>query len=643
MQEGDVIDGRYRVEKKLGQGGMGQVFRGHDGKLDKQVAIKVLYPNTPDQIIKRFHAEAKALAALNHPNIMTVQDFGHAENGQLYLIMDFIQGDSLSTHIETRGAQTFFDCLPIFERICRGLRYAHMNNVLHRDIKPSNVMIASDRTPEDAVKLVDFGLAKQQDKEFDLTKPGSAMGSPPYMSPESVHGQATDARSDIYSLGCTMFEMMTGRPPFQGDTAFHTMTMHINRLAPTLAEVSGKNFEEDVEYFVEKCLKKNPDERYQDMDELIAELNAVTDRLMHRRQSSLESLASGVYASGSHLQGRMKNADQVYKILLKSIGVLGAVPVAAFVVLLLRPAPTIETTAPDETINEIVHEADRINSKEKSQVVADDGTSAGITTVSVPGSGGEYCEIFGKLTDTQLIQQLKPYEKRKAFSLRELEVSDAGFDRILSLNVESLSLRQMKVDDELIARIANMKKLTSLSLVECGEFPPRFLRHFKKRKLVALEFDIGKNNNHPGPAIAEIDSLRAISLSKGQINRSDVQAIVRRLPVQILVFKECTFSDDSFADLSLCKTLVMTGSSSCTLTPRQFEDFASIPNLTAIDLHNTNLNDSTLKLFHRSKKLKMASFPSTAVTPAGIKALKEALPNLKDIATLSGSAVEELY
>lgn len=125
MREGDVIDGRYRVDKMLGQGGMGQVFKGHDQVLNKTVAIKVLFPNTPDLIIKRFHAEAVALGQLKHPNILSVQHFGQSDGGVLYLVTDFIQGESLSAIIETRGAQTFFDVLPIFERICRGLRNAH--------------------------------------------------------------------------------------------------------------------------------------------------------------------------------------------------------------------------------------------------------------------------------------------------------------------------------------------------------------------------------------------------------------------------------------------------------------------------------------------------------------------------------------
>ncbi|MDZ4837529.1 MAG: serine/threonine-protein kinase [Candidatus Melainabacteria bacterium] len=198
MREYEVIDGRYRVDKRIGQGGMGQVFEGHDQVLDKTVAIKVLFPNTSDSVIKRFHAEAVALGQLKHPNILSVQHFGQSNDGVLYLVTDFIQGESLNDIIENRGAQTFFDVLPIFERICRGLRYAHANNVLHRDIKPSNVMLESDRSRDDSVKLVDFGLAKQADKDFELTKAGSAMGTPGYMSPEAIHGKEADERSDIY-------------------------------------------------------------------------------------------------------------------------------------------------------------------------------------------------------------------------------------------------------------------------------------------------------------------------------------------------------------------------------------------------------------------------------------------------------------
>jgi serine/threonine-protein kinase len=172
--------------------------------------------------VQRFQMEAKAAFDLTHPNLLTIYDFGISQDGQAYIVMDYIEGESLSDLVQRQGPITLTQALPLFYDICLGLAHAHEKNVLHRDIKPSNVMLLKGET-RIVAKIVDFGLAKSYDESaMKLTQTGEIFGSPLYMSPEQCQGAALDNRSDIYSLGCLFYESLSGIPPIKGDSAYDT-------------------------------------------------------------------------------------------------------------------------------------------------------------------------------------------------------------------------------------------------------------------------------------------------------------------------------------------------------------------------------------------------------------------------------------
>lgn len=636
MEEGYIIDGRYKVQNKLGQGGMGQVFRGHDIELNKQVAIKVLFPNTPDQIIKRFHAEAKALAALNHPNIMSVLHFGQAENGQLYLIMDFVKGESLSTMIEKRGVQTFFDVLPIFERICRGLRYAHMNHVLHRDIKPSNVMMKLDRSQEDAIKLVDFGLAKQADKDHELTKTGAAMGSPPYMSPEAVHGKNTDERSDIYSLGCTFFEMMAARPPFQGDTQFHTMMAHLNRLPPTLEEVTGKTFEPEVEEFIQKCLKKNPDDRFQNMDEMIAALEKVKNTLIERKRASEGILASGVYASGAWIADKTRKLNM---LLSKSVIASLVVFVIVFAVIAYFTSQLKATNTGNEVRDEAV--AAMMDESRKSDIekTLDLNMESGITKqragASIQkdrGSNRQCCRLSGSMTDEELDEAVRPYKHMEVFQLEDLEISEQAMRSLLSLPMTKLVLRNMKLNAGLGDEIGKMTRLEQLEIGRCNELPDGCLNGVNNLKtLTLLDLHLEKSYGNPGAIWANMNKLGILKIREARLNRSDIELLSKLPALIILNMRMCDFSDDALVDLQnarLCRVLSI---GETMLTAQQVEQISQLPQLIDLDITTTNVDDTSVQYFARTKSLKLIDARNTQVTAHGVSLLKAAIPTLEKV------------
>lgn len=265
---------RYGNIRKIGAGGKAAVFSAYDAVLKRSVAVKLLSePDNSDRQVVRFQREAKLASRLKHPNIITVMDFGVGENGNLYLIMDLVEGSSLDELVKESGPMSIGDALPVFIQICEALSHSHEQGVVHRDLKPSNIMIASEEGKYSNVRIVDFGLAKVVEEDQNLTKTGQAIGTPFYSSPEQIQSRSIDARSDIYSLGCVMFFVLTGKPPFVGENAIETYDMHINTPVPNLIEFGCKDGESDeIHRIIESSLKKDPEERIPSARQLKAEL-----------------------------------------------------------------------------------------------------------------------------------------------------------------------------------------------------------------------------------------------------------------------------------------------------------------------------------------------------------------------------------
>ena len=259
--------GRYRIVSILGEGGMGRVYEAEDPELKRRVALKVLTPKlaTDAKFLSRFKREAQTVAALSHPNVVTLYSVEEAE-GTHFLTMELVRGEPLH-HLIPEGG---FDIRELLERaipIVEGLRAAHEAGIVHRDLKPGNVMVDG----EGRVRILDFGLAKQhtadptdsqEETMTALTAQGAIVGTVPYMSPEQVSGQSVDQRSDIFSLGVILYEMCTGRRPFSGETATHTMSA-ILRDHPALVSEMRQDLPEHLGRIVRRCLEKEPAKRYQ--------------------------------------------------------------------------------------------------------------------------------------------------------------------------------------------------------------------------------------------------------------------------------------------------------------------------------------------------------------------------------------------
>jgi serine/threonine protein kinase len=282
FQMGDTIGGTYSVVSFLGRGGMGQVFGVEHMMLRQTYALKILTSDSPSTVSwRRFQTEARTIAKLDHPNIIKVHNLGIHNDRVPYYVMELLDGETLSSLFRRQGPLNPATVIDLFIPMCDGLAYAHSHGIVHRDIKPSNIMLVS-RNHIVVPKLVDFGLVKLVGNAISpsqqLTNTGEVFGSPLYMSPEQSVGRHINERSDIYSLGCTMFEALAGSPPFVGENIVQTILKHQNEEPPTLKQASmGLDFSPEWEAVMKRVLAKEASDRYQTMDELANDLRAIKD------------------------------------------------------------------------------------------------------------------------------------------------------------------------------------------------------------------------------------------------------------------------------------------------------------------------------------------------------------------------------
>jgi serine/threonine protein kinase len=266
---GELIAGRYELDELVGTGGMSSVYRAHDRLLERDVALKVLHEQfTSDgDYVERFRREARSVAQLSHPNIVTVIDRGE-QDGRQFIVFEYVDGENLKTLVERGGPLPEREAIELTLQVARALGFAHEHGLVHRDVKPQNVLLNGDGR----AKVTDFGIARSLGVG-GLTQTGTVMGTSDYIAPEQARGGRVDAQSDVYSLGAVLYELLTGEVPFPGENFVAVALRHINEPAPSVRgrrpDVSPR-----LDAVVRRCMAKDPRERFGSMDELCAELNA---------------------------------------------------------------------------------------------------------------------------------------------------------------------------------------------------------------------------------------------------------------------------------------------------------------------------------------------------------------------------------
>ncbi len=295
-----VFSERYELNHLIARGGMAEVYRAHDRLLDRPVALKVLFPelSVDRSFIERFKREAQAAAKLSHPNIVPVFDWGE-DAGTYFIVMEFIDGRPLSSILRSAGPLSAERTADIGAHVAAALGYAHKHLVVHRDVKPGNVLITDDGQ----VKVTDFGIARAINTEESLTQTGAVMGTATYFSPEQAEGIGVDARSDIYSLGVVLFEMVTGRPPFLGESPVAVASKHVRDSPPAPRELNP-SIPATFEAIILKSMAKSPEHRYQTAEDLRADLLRFTEGrrvLAGDDTTSLMAAAAGTSTIAAYL------------------------------------------------------------------------------------------------------------------------------------------------------------------------------------------------------------------------------------------------------------------------------------------------------------------------------------------------------
>ncbi|MFN8551328.1 MAG: protein kinase [Candidatus Obscuribacterales bacterium] len=487
FEPGQVLGGRYRVLSVLGRGGMGIVYKVEQIYLGLELALKTIDRSSlTDVSVRRFQAEARAVFSLNHPNIISVHDFGLLDDQTPFLAMELVQGESLAARLK-RGALAINEALPVFIQVCKGLAHAHDHSVVHRDVKPGNIMLLEQLHigTEGSVKILDFGIAKLGDQDDgrvqSVTRTGEIFGSPLYMSPEQCAGSKVDHRSDIYSLGCVMFEALTGTTPFVGESALSTMMMHQNERVPSLKEASlGSDFPRELEQIIQSMLAKNPAERYQTLTEAANDLASLErgEALQHARSASGLSTSESGATTKPETKTISLRRETLIGTLVATVLLSSVLGVGTSTTILAWQKPAAVAVVPSE-ISPLPPQAD------PSLTFAQ-----GIKENAVAFKSG------WDTSNASLIP-FKNYNKIQKLEVKQCPITDEGLSvlqnsRLLELGLSGCSIGSVKnisklsylqlldlsdtfIDDSALPELAKLKMLQTLSIRNCKKLTPKGL------------------------------------------------------------------------------------------------------------------------------------------------------------------------
>lgn len=437
---GRVIADRYEIEALLGVGGMGAVYRARHVHIRKQVALKTLHPSMlrSPEAVARFEREAIAAARINHPNVVVSTDYGQLPDGRYYLVLEYIDGRDLRHFIASRGPLDLPLTLQIARQITAALTAAHGHDIVHRDLKPENIMLVERPLEPVRVKVLDFGIAKisLEDKSQPLTQMGAVFGTPQYMSPEQAKGLEVDARSDLYSLGIILFEMLTGALPFDADDALGYLMQHLG----TAPKPLPKEVPESLRTLVAKLLEKSPEDRLPSAAAVHHELERIESaRVMQAASQAISQPTGGAAAKllGHALQqgralGQFLLRPQRFKGLSLPLGVWLLLPTALGLTL-------------------VVHFTGQSSSS-----AADASLASPTASAAAPGSNLPTLQRDEFRAQIERISQLKSYQRteldwmilaRGSSEMRDFETSVSAYQALLSLR------KDLRKDPQLLADI----------------------------------------------------------------------------------------------------------------------------------------------------------------------------------------------
>jgi serine/threonine protein kinase len=598
----------YEFIQLLGSGGMGHVYEAEHVVLKNRVAIKILKPNLVEtSAFMRFQQEARATSQLKHPNIVWVYDCGLSQLGEPYMIMDLIKGQTLDALLKD-GPLTVTESLAIVRQICQGMSRAHDRGILHRDLKPSNVMLENQGVTRVA-RILDFGIAKiLQDNEVgsNNTRTGEIFGTPAYMSPEQIAGQKLDQRSDVYAVGCILYELLTGQPPVIGKSAMEIMYKRMNEVPLPLSQASlGKKFPADLDKIVSRSLAKQPSDRFATMEVMVAAI----DNFTAGRAQEFDQSASALTPKKQTI--RTNNKIALFGgFTLFAILVVGAIAIV------------MKTDEPDKSQVHIQRQSDL-------------GSSSAATGMELL-ENGDNARFLKKLHDNTMISNIKDvpiqitdsalvqvdkFVHVETVNLSECtNITAAGLTPLVRLpKLITLHLPNTKLGDECIPIINKMSRLDDLDL--------------SGSRLT----DLGLNNLS---ASLPLTRLRLLNLP---ITNEAVQRLSRFKHLRHLRLDHCPnitvkalskLAGSEMMDLSLGYT---------NITSDVYKPILAMPELTDIYLNDTNIDDHVLDALLPVKQLKYLNVTHCpGITAGAVTRFKEHHPHCRIISDLDKAPQKSL-
>ncbi len=628
LHPGDMV-GDYEILNLLGTGGMGFVYEARHRVLNKVYALKTIRADRMNETIwRRLQVEAQAIARMSHPNIVGIHNFGMHE-GRPFYAMDLLEGTSLTEKLK-KGPLPLEQALQIFIEVCCGLNYAHKKGIIHRDIKPGNIILLQSADASGAkVKIVDFGIAKlagtSDPNNQNLTSIGEIFGSPLYMSPEQCLAERTDARSDVYSVGCTLFETLTGQPPFRGNNQMQTMMLHQGQPAPTLAEKAPKIlFPEALEQVVAKMLAKKPMERYQHLAAVAEDLerinalatskeNVETNQIKRNLALAVVAIASCTLVVSSFAFLAISGTTTIPALTRLFVGkkdlstskVESKVNEQTATIIKVEKAPQNRLTGP---VCSYVHRNNKLI-----KVFNFPNLQFGIITPNDDmrkgwlARGHIECPAETKLTFTAKDKMMSHPENFKAFrngdfssiELRYLaEGKPPKSDAMFALPEASMAdisgaLKQM----------AHLDKLPSLSLAHCTQ---------------TTDEDIALLNQFPHLTDLELINTNA---KGGELAKLTYLKNLRNLD-----FTACRQISPLLRALAGSKNMVCLKANELSDGPLSKEDIsniATLPNLEKLEINSDGVNNEAIEILARLPKLKDLSANMGTVDKQALKSLKK--------------------
>lgn len=622
---------RYHDLFKVGEGGMGVVYRAYDQMLDRLVAIKVMRPAESADLVRRFQQEARAAAKLKHDNAIRELDCGVLPDNGLYIVMEFLDGISLEKMVSARGKLSTKQALPIFIQIVEGMEHAHGIGLLHRDLKPSNIILIESPSAAPVAKIVDFGLAVTADS-VDETKSNAFSGSPLYMAPEASESRFVGERSDIYSLGCLMMQCLTGAPPFNRKALLEVLLDHRETPPPLLSErLPQSAVNADLENIVAKCLEKNPDDRFQSMTELRAALVRAQADL---RQSEEVELFESSQPEQSEPPVKSGNRALFWIAAVLILAGLSAYAMSAF-----KDATSVTPSRKVESPVAI--------RKEK---LVEDTLMSDVFEHNFAErifNGGKW--IYNQPPiDEDALKELSDRRDVDRLWIHQSDITGTGLKYVKGNNLGSLALIDCAINSAGAKEIAKLRTIVILRLIRLPFFTDDALAQLPDALNLHTLYvcECPKLTNESLKTIAKFKDIRKLSVKDmPQFNSSGLSQLTSQRNLEILCIAGTGIDTKGFAFLMKFKKLYALDVGFSSLTDAQVDDIA-LPNLEALCVRKTDVTVAGLAKLKRCKHLRLLDVRDCkSIGADGVFALQREFPEVAIIneyrSTLSFPSYED--